>query len=215
MNLGESYSVRFRLSMDFGRRINPFRQQASADRANGGGSRTLPFFSFGRMDIQTKIARNDTSIHGKRMKQGVSCYARVPSRGISDARSPCTRMRPTTVPAAFPADERDATEFFARGSPPGRFGTGKGGERTPSAPRARRRRGAESPVRDAPSGPERDSNSRPFAMSPRGSGERKRRRPHAAAVVYRTAAGMLSGLRSRPVPRRRWRPEAGPARHGR
>jgi len=53
VNLGESYSVRFQLSMDFVRQINSFRQGTDATGADGTIIPASRQFTFGHPYIQT------------------------------------------------------------------------------------------------------------------------------------------------------------------
>jgi hypothetical protein len=71
VNLGESYSVRIHLSMDFVRRIKPLGREAAGART---GDTTQPLallFLFGRLYIQTLIYIFFVFIIENHMKQGV------------------------------------------------------------------------------------------------------------------------------------------------
>jgi hypothetical protein len=215
MNLGESYSVRFRMSMDFDRRIKPFRLEACAHRAGNAAILTNRRFSFGCLAIQTFIRIDSQKFIKKHMKQGTSFFSRYLVQHVHAHSIRAPPRAQCASKATFPGDEWDATGHVAGRSPPGDFSADAGAERMPSTPDDGDSDDAHGTTRVPVAIPPTHANGRPFAMSTRCIAHRKRRRPHEAAVVVSCGAREISDLRSRPVPRRQQRRAAGPARRGR
>jgi hypothetical protein len=118
VNLGESYSVRFQLSMDFGRQINPFRQEAGMAGAATSASTAHRSFSFGHLYIQTIISGYFHTHTQKHLKQALSRLQKASRRKACTSTHPRIESRHGYQPEAISGDERDATGFFAEQPPP-------------------------------------------------------------------------------------------------
>lgn len=227
VNLGESYSVRFQLSMDFVRQINPFPRATNAASPEGTATPASCRFAFGHPYIQTKITKRFDECIEKCFKQGLFRLQRAQCMECNARWATSIESRQARRTTRSSGDERDATGFFAGSSPSGRFAAVTGSEQPTPAPRHEVGRDGISPPRRR----RRARRARPLhrrrpASLPQMAVHLRRWRDTSRTPETTTAAQggrrrsgqetrRLSGPRSRPVPRRRWRRADGPARRGR